>query len=146
LEGLRDTRCPMAQDARSVARDFFVAITHHDTERLTELTTPDIEWRSFFAIGAAGGVYRGHEGIGHYLQNVADAWETVRAEVEDTLLFGDTLVAVGRLRFEGRQSGVETTTPAGWVFEFSGPQIDRFRAFQDPEEALRAIGLPGVER
>ena len=127
-------------DPRVVAQEIFTAITHHDTARLVELTTDDVEWHSFFAVGTTGGIYAGHEGIERYIANVADAWEDVVAETEDTLVAGEVLVVIGVLHFRGRQSGVENNVSAGWMFRFRGGRVAHFRAFQDPERALQAVG------
>ena len=127
-------------DLREVAQDIFTAITRHDTTRLVELTTDDVEWHSFFAVGTTGGIYAGHTGIESYVANVADAWEDVVAETEDTLVVGEVLVVTGLLHFRGRQSGVENSVSAGWMFKFREGRVAQFRAFQDPERALEAVG------
>ena len=57
------------------------------------------------------------------------------------LTVGDVTVLVGRLRYRGRGSGVESETPAGWMLKFRDGKLIRFRAFQEPEEALEAVGL-----
>ena len=46
------------------------------------------EWHSFFAELGEGGIYRGHEGTRRYLHDLADAWEIVRADVDDGIAVG----------------------------------------------------------
>ena len=121
-------------------RRVFDAIAAQDLERLLELTDPDVEWESFFALGEAGGVYRGHAGIERYVADLADAWEAVVPVIDDGLEFGALVLAVGRVRYRGRESGVETESPAGWVLRVRDGKVLRFRAFSDPEAALEDVG------
>jgi hypothetical protein len=70
-----------------------------------------------------------------------DAWEIVRADVDDGLGVGDVVVLVGRMHYRGKASGAETETAAGWMFKFSKGKLVLFRAFREPEQALEAVGL-----
>jgi hypothetical protein len=38
------------------------ALSQRNVSRLISLADPEVEWRSFFAIGESGGVYPGHDG------------------------------------------------------------------------------------
>ena len=116
------------------------ALGERDAEELIALSDPDVEWHSFFAMNEEG-MYRGHEGARQYMRDLGDAWDIGRADVDDALTVGDVTVLVGRLRYRGRGSGVESETPAGWMLKFRDGKLIRFRAFQEPEEALEAVGL-----
>ena len=111
-----------------------------DAEALIALADPDVEWHSFFAVGQEGGVYRGHEGTRQYMRDLGDAWETVRAEVDDAVAVGDVAVLVGQIHYRGQESRIDTETPAGWTLKFRGEKLLRFRAFREPERALEAVG------
>ena len=117
------------------------AISRRDAERLVALSDPDIEWRSFFALGEDG-VHRGHDGTRRYMSDLDEAWDMAHAEVDDAIGFGDVAVLVGRLHYRGKGSGVESESPAGWMLKFREGKVIRFRAFREPEQALEAIGLP----
>jgi ketosteroid isomerase-like protein len=130
----------MSQENLELAREVFDAVARQDLSRLIELTDPEVEWQSFFALGEQGGVYRGHHGIERYIGDLVDAWETVRPEIEDGVGVGAVVVAVGRIHDRGRGSGVETEASAGWVLEFRSQRVLVFRAFQQPEQVLGAIG------
>jgi hypothetical protein len=54
---------------------------------------------------------------------------------------GDVVVVVGRIHYRGRGSGVETESPAGWLLEFRAGKLRYWRAFREPEQALKAVGL-----
>jgi uncharacterized protein len=130
----------MSRQNLELAREVFDAVARQDLSRLIELTDPDVQWQSFFALGEEGGVYRGHDGIERYVRDLKDAWETVQPEIQDGVGVGAVVVAVGRIHYRGRGSGVETEAPAGWVFNFRSERVLCFRAFQQPEQTLEAIG------
>ncbi len=98
------------------------------------------ELRSFFAM-AAGGAYRGHEGLREYVRDLDEAWESLVPQIEDTLVVGDVGVAVGRLHYRGRGSGVDTETTAGWVFGFRAGKLLSLHSFSDPERTLLSLGV-----
>jgi ketosteroid isomerase-like protein len=130
----------VAGEKVELARRVFDAVTRRDVPRLISLTDPEVEWRSFFAELGQQGVYRGHDGIRQYLHDLDDAWEVLAPEVTDTLEIGDLAVLVGRLRYRGKTSGVDTEVPAGWIVRFRNDKVASLRAFQKPEEAFAALG------
>jgi uncharacterized protein len=123
-----------------LARQLFDAIARRDLSGLIALTDPEVEWHSFFALGERG-VYRGHERMRQYVSDLSEAFEDLRPEVGDLLDAGDIVIGVGRVHFRGRESGVETDSPAGWMFKFRDGKVVRFRAFSEPERALERVGL-----
>jgi ketosteroid isomerase-like protein len=131
----------MSQENVELARQVMDAISKRDVPRLVELSAPEVEWYSFFAIGQEGNVYRGHDGAGQYMSDLSDAMETGVAEVDDAMGVGDITVLAGRIHSRGRNSGVVTETPAGWMLKFRQRRLVRFRAFRSPEQALEAVGL-----
>jgi len=124
-----------------LAHEVFRAVGEQSLARLIELTDPDIEWSSFFAVGEKAGVYHGHEGLERYIRDLADTWEMVNPQPEEGLAWGQIAVFVGRIGYRGRESGFETESPAGWIFRFRANKVSRFRAFRDPEGALESVGL-----
>jgi ketosteroid isomerase-like protein len=131
----------MSRESVELAGEVLEAITRRDLSRLIALTDPDVEWQSFFALGEAGGVYRGHDGIRQYVSDLYDAWEIVRPEANERLGVGEVAVLIGRVHYRGKASGVETESPAGWVFKFRNGRVQLFRAFQEPEQTLETLGL-----
>ena len=130
----------MSRENVKLARQVMDALSRRDLSRLIALAHPEIEWHSFFA-GLGGGVYRGHEGTRQYMRDLNDAWEIVRADVDDGIGVGNVAVLVGRIHYRGRGSGVEDESPAGWVLKFREGEVICFRAFREPEQALEAAGL-----
>jgi hypothetical protein len=132
----------MSEGNLELARQIMDGLSRRDLSRLIALSDPDVEWFSLFAsLGEKGGVYRGHDGTRNYMSDLSDAWEIMRADVDDGLEVGNLAVLVGRIHYRGRGSGVETESPAGWVLKFRQGNLIRFRAFREPEQALEAVGL-----
>lgn len=131
----------MSGEVVELAIEVTDALSRRDLPRVIALTDPEVEWRSFFAALGEGGVYRGHEGTRQYLRDLGEAWEIVRADVDDSVGVGGVAVLVGRIHYRGRGSGIETETPAGWMLAFRGGKVVRFQAFRDPEQALASVGL-----
>ena len=130
----------MSQENVERAVTVLDAVTRRDLPRLIELTDPDVEWWSFFAALGVG-LYRGHDGLRQYLLDLDDALDVVNPVVENGVGIGDVALAVGRINYRGKASGVEAASPAGWMFKFQRGKVVRFRAFQEPEQALEAVGL-----
>jgi ketosteroid isomerase-like protein len=130
----------MSQENVERAKQVLDAIAEFDFPRVIALTDPEVEWSSFFALGEAG-VYRGHDAMRRYANDVKDAWEVLRPEIDGGLEVGDVALLVGRLHYRGKGSGVETESRAGWVFKFRDGRVLIFRAFREPERAFEAVGL-----
>jgi|SRR5437667_2748456 len=130
----------MSSENVELARQVLEAVTRRDLSRLIAFTDPEVEWQSFFAVGEEG-VYRGHDAMRKYVSDLDDAWEFLRPEVNDGVGVGDVALLVGRLHYRGKTSGVETESPAGWMFRFRNGKVLCFRAFREPEQALGAVGM-----
>ena len=131
----------MSQENVTVAKELFDAVRRQDLPRLIELTDPDVEWYSFFSLGEAGDVYRGHSGLERYAKDLGEAWETVSPDFDGAVEVGSVVVLVGKVHYRGRGSGVEDESPSGWMLKFRQGKVACFRAFQQPEQALEAVGL-----
>jgi ketosteroid isomerase-like protein len=124
-----------------VAGQVLDALARRDVSRVIALADPEVEWHSFFAELGDEGAYRGHDGTRQYMSDLNDAWEIVRADIDDGLGVGDVALLVGRLHYRGRSSGIETETPAGWMLKFREGRVVEFWAFREPERVLGALGL-----
>jgi ketosteroid isomerase-like protein len=131
----------MSQENVEIARQVLTAVEKRDTERLIALADPELEWQSFFAVLAQGGQYRGHAGLRRYFRDLDESFELLNPTVDGFIATGEVAIAVGHLRYRGRESGLETEVPAGWMFRFRNGKLLRFRAFRDPEQVLEAAGL-----
>jgi len=123
----------------NLATEIVDAVARRDVPRLIELTDLNVEWRPFATGLMEEGVYRGHDGIRQYVRDLDDAWELLRADVDDGLAIGASVLLVGRLRYRGRGSGVETENTAGWAIKFRDGKLISMRAFRDPEHVIAAL-------
>jgi ketosteroid isomerase-like protein len=114
------------------------AVARRDVSRLIELTDPEVEWRSFLAEISGGGVYRGHDGIRHYVKDLDDAWEIFEPQIDEGIAVGAMALMIGRIRYRGRGSQVETEAQAGWLMKFREGRVLLVRAVRDPETVLEA--------
>jgi ketosteroid isomerase-like protein len=130
----------MSQENVELATQVLDAIAQFDFPRMIAMTDPEVEWKSFFALGEEG-VYRGHDGMGRYANDVKDAWDVLRPEIDGAIEVADVALLVGRLRYRGKGSGVETESRAGWMFKFRNGRVLIFRAFREPERVFEAVGL-----
>jgi ketosteroid isomerase-like protein len=116
------------------------ALGARDLDRLVALSDPGVEWHSFFAALGEEDAYRGAEGTAQYLRDLDDAFGSARAEVDGALGAGQVVLMTGRLRYRGRDSGVDAAADAGWMLKFRAGKLLVFRAFRDPERVFGAIG------
>jgi ketosteroid isomerase-like protein len=88
-----------------------------------------------------GTIYRGSDAGTQYCIAVDQSWENLRWEVEEIRDGGETILALGHIRGEGRDSGVAIDAKAGWLAHFSEGRIRRFQTFADGHDAIKAFGL-----
>ena len=129
----------MAQETLKLAHEVMDALSRGDFDQLVALCDPEVEWHSFFAELGEEGMYRGAEGMRQYVSDLAEAWEFVRAHVDDGVAVGSVAVLVGHIHYRGKGSGAEAEDPAGWTLKFRDGKALRFRAFRDPEQVLEAL-------
>jgi ketosteroid isomerase-like protein len=88
-----------------------------------------------------GESYRGHDGLGRFLGEMAEDWEDVRFEIDEARDAGEQLVGIGRFRARGRASGVDINVPLGVFMRVRHGKIVYTRFFSEPADALEAAGL-----
>ena len=74
------------------------------------------------------------------LAKIRDVYPDFRVEPERYIDAGDEVVVIGTARGTGA-SGVEVQWRQGYVWTVRGGMAVRFRWFNDPAEALEAVGL-----
>jgi ketosteroid isomerase-like protein len=70
----------------------------------------------------------------------------IHYEIVDVSELGDRVVAVGHIRIRGTESGAETRSPIGYVFEFKDGKVIRMQSYFDPNQGLEAAGARGSLR
>ena len=114
-----------------------------DVETLLEALDPDVEWHNALLalLGGEETVFRGHDGVREMLRDLYEAFDEIHIEISEIRDLGDRLVAIGRTRARGKESGAETESPWGCVTEYKDGRAIRIRTYLDPKDALEAAGL-----
>ena len=131
---------PVMAENLELARQAMAALSRQDLAGLVDMADPEVEWFSFFADLREGGVYRGHDGMRQYVDDLTEAFEVVQAEVDDGVAVGDVVLLVGRIHYRGRESGFEREDGVGWMLKFRQGKVLCFRAFRDPARVIEAVG------
>ncbi len=131
----------MSQENVAVVRAAMEAFNRRDGEGFGALLAGDVE---IVPVRAAleGTSYRGPDAAPQYCAAVDQTWEHLRWEIEEFREGGSWVLALGRIRGRGRDSGAEIDARAGWVAVFRDGLITNFHTYADRAEALEAVGLP----
>jgi ketosteroid isomerase-like protein len=121
------------------------AVKRRDVDALLEELDPDVEWHPLAQVmlGGQETVYRGHQGVRDLFRELDEVTAEIHPQISEIRDLGDRIVAVGRIRARGKESGAETESAIGWVAEYERGKMIRIRDYLDPQEALNAVGLPG---
>ena len=135
-----DTRGAMSQGRVEAMRAAMAAFNRRDGEAFGAVFAEDAE---IVPVRAAvdGTVYRGPDAGAQYCAAVEEIWEDLRWEIEELREGGDWVLALGRIRGQGRHSGVDVDARAGWVARFRKGEVTNFHTFTDRADALDAVGL-----
>jgi ketosteroid isomerase-like protein len=87
------------------------------------------------------GTYRGHDGIRTLLRLTAETFDQFRYEVDEWVDLGESILALGRIRVRGAQSGATGTQWGAVVIQVRDGMIVSYRSYLRREEALEAVGL-----
>jgi ketosteroid isomerase-like protein len=131
----------MREENIAAARAGVAAVNRSDAEALIEQSDPAIEYRAYLAVSGEG-VYRGHDGLRQFLNDLKDAWEWFEIEIDEYRPIGPNVVAIGRGRGRGRASGVEVLQAGAWVMSFrqgTGPhRCTHMQFYLESDAALDA--------
>jgi ketosteroid isomerase-like protein len=84
-----------------------------NVEALLEELDPEVEWHPALPVlvGGEATVYRGHGGVREMLRDLYEAFTETHVDIWEIRDLGDRLVAIGRTRARGKESGAETERP-----------------------------------
>jgi ketosteroid isomerase-like protein len=132
----------MSQENVEVVRRGVEAFNSDDTEWFLGFWDAECEFFTITGTQMMGTPYRGLGGLRKYRAETAEAWTALQFDTEEIVEGkGDGVVAIGHLRGEGRESGIRVEQRIGVTYELRGGKIWRCRAYEDPKEALEAVGL-----
>jgi ketosteroid isomerase-like protein len=130
----------MSQENVELVREAFERLNRGDVDGVVELCDEsfviDMSERVFNPH-----VYRGHEGIRRFYDDVVEAWEYYRWNVEDALTAKDAVVAMLHCLGHGRGSGLDIDWRVAWIWTVREGRATSLRFYRDRERALEAVGL-----
>jgi ketosteroid isomerase-like protein len=130
----------MSEENVEIVRTAIEAFNRRDAEAFAADLAQDAEIVPMRA-ALEGTVYRGPDAASQYCAAVDESWDNLRWEVEEVRDGGDWVLALGRIRGRGADSGAEIDTRAGWFVRFRDGLIASFHTFSDRSAALEAAGL-----
>ncbi len=138
-----DTVRAMSQESVESFKRAVDAYERRDLAAMKEECDPEIEWHSATtsALGGATGVYRGYAGIGELFRDHYEAFTEIHFEFSEIRDLGDRLVATGRIRVRGMNSGAEIESPLSSLTELRNDKALRVWTYLDATKALEAAGL-----
>jgi ketosteroid isomerase-like protein len=122
--------------AVSLIRESYEALNQGRFDWVADHVPPDFELVPTPGFGMSGR-FVGPEGLSRFYAELAEAWETVRTDVEEVVDLGDRVVVLGRVHNRGRGSEIELDVVAAhlWTVEEGVPV--RLELIGDRQEALR---------
>ena len=130
----------MSQENVETYKRAVEATNRRDLDALVEELDPQVEWHSAL-VGLGTAVYRGTEGVRELFRDADETLEGMVFEVSELRDLKDRILALGRLRARGHESGAETDVSFNQVVDFRNGKLTRLRSFFDREDALEAAGL-----
>ena len=131
----------MAQSNAELIRRGFEAMSRGDLEELLSLIHPDFEVEIPPEVSAEPDVYRGHEGMRHYLESFEATMEEIRFEADRLWEAGDRVVVDVQVTARGKSSGIPVELRTGQVWTIAGGRAVGAQIYPDLAAALESVGL-----
>jgi ketosteroid isomerase-like protein len=130
----------MSQENVEVYKRAVDANNRHDLDALLDEFDPDVEWHSAL-VGMGTQVYRGKEGVREMFRDLEENFTGMVVEFPEVRDLGDRVLALGRLRARGHESGVQAEGSFNQLADFKNGKMIRIRSFLNRQEALEAARL-----
>ena len=116
----------MAEKNVAIMRAALDAVNRRDGEGFGALLSSDAE---IVPVRAAleGTVYRGPDAASQYCSAVDESWENLKWEVDEIRHGRGWVLALGRIRGRGRDSGAVIDAGGGWLARFRDGSITTFQ-------------------
>src|SRR6266550_2863992 len=127
----------MSQENVEIVRRNLRAWQRDDFEGFLLRTHPEIEGQE--------SAYHGHEGMRRLWDTYRTELDGFEVEAEEIRDVGDDrVVLIGRIRWRGAASGIESESPFGMVITVRDGKMFRSVDYLSHDEPLKAVGLEGV--
>jgi ketosteroid isomerase-like protein len=130
----------MSQEYVETYRRAVDAANRRDLDALLDEFDSDVEWHPAL-VGLGAEVYRGEAGVREMFRDVDENLASAVAEVFEVRDLGERVLALGRLRARGHESGAQAEVSFNQLVDFKHGKVIRLRTFLDRQEALQAAGL-----
>jgi ketosteroid isomerase-like protein len=128
------------------ARRGYEAFNEGGVEAILAFLEDDIEWINDQPAPPPG-VYKGHDGVRRYFQELTALFTDLRLEPEEFIPIRNEYVLVFlRVRGRGIWTGVEGAQPVFNLWKVGRRGAEQVRMFYDRAEALEAAGLEDPDR
>ncbi len=132
----------MTRSNVELARGAFEAIGERGLDGALEFMDPEVEFEPPEDAIEQGGTFKGHAAVRERWDLLLEPFDDVRIEVEDFVEAPDgRVVALFRVRGRGRASGAPVEMRLAHVITVRDGKAVRLKAYLDPDEAVRAVGL-----
>ena len=122
-----------------VVRRFHEGWSTENWDLVLECIDPEMEFDWSESQAPFRGIYRAHDGMRKYWEDVREAWDWFRPEVEDVLDCGNgRLVTPTTVHARARATGIELEASGAMLWTVREGKITRGKLFQSTEEALEA--------
>jgi ketosteroid isomerase-like protein len=134
----------MSQANVEVVQAVLEAWQRDDFEAFLSAADPTIEWHTVLErlVEGSESFYRGHEGIRrlwHFYRTELEHFEVEAQELRD--VGDDRVVLLGKFRWRGLKSGIESESPLGAVITVRRGKMIESIDYLSHEQALKAVGL-----
>jgi len=130
----------MSQEHVEMVRRAYERLNESDHEGLADLCSED------FLMDMSERVfnpdtYRGRDGISRFVNDVREAWDSYRWDMEEALTAGDAVVALVHCEGHGRAGGPRVDWRVAWLWKVRQDKLVFVRFYRDRAKALEAAGL-----
>ena len=130
----------MPGDNAGTVRSSYDAFHRRDLDEFLSYHESDVEFKSL--VLEVEGVYRGHDGLRAWWENVVDVFPNWMPQIEDAREAGDRVLLRVRLEGHGTGTGIDLDRHAWNVVEVHDGRITSSAFFRTEEEALHAMAGP----
>src|SRR5687767_7028010 len=128
----------MPEDNAGTVRKSYDAFLRRDLDEFLSYHDPEVEFRSL--VLEVEGVYRGHDGLRSWWENVVDVFPDWQPQIEDAREAGDLVLLHVRVEGRGTGTGIDLDRHSWNVVEVHDGRIVSSAFYRTEEEALEAIG------
>jgi ketosteroid isomerase-like protein len=130
----------MSQGNVEVMREGIAAWSRNDLDEWLAVFAPDAEWHTTGRF-ADRGVYRGREALARYWAEFREDVEELGTSVSEIRAIDDKVLVAATATGRGKRSKAGFEVPGWFVTTFRHGLVVRVETYDDPEQALAAVGL-----